>query len=173
MNADRAGANFPIRPSRRDTFADSGESESRNNFPDEQPGVRTRPAIMARSPAVRFEHSRSRQFALDSALKDWVAEAERTRHTEASSNLARWVVTIDGQPYGLEPFWLRVGKVSIPAPVQFTPNPYAYERQRETAWQKQDLQYQIRLRQIDSSVTAAAESLRGKRERERGSATTP
>lgn len=111
---------------------------------------------------------RTRQIILDSALKHWTAEAERTRQVENPGQFGGWIATIDGQKYGLEPGWLRAGKISVPLPpVVFIPEPYGYERQREASWQREDMRRQIRQRLVDSSVTAAATVLRSSRERER------
>lgn len=123
-----------------------------------------RPSLAIMPPPRRLRvgpPARSRQIILDSALKDWIAEAERTRQVENPGQFGRWIATIDGRKYGLEPGWLRAGTFSAPLPpVYFIPEPYAYERQRDASWQRQDMRRQIRQRLIDSSVTAAATRLR-------------
>lgn len=139
----------------------SGASEGDKSSSDLNRAVRPSLVIMPPPRGLSGLPTRTRQVILDSALKDWSAEAERTRQVENQGPFGVWIATIDGRKYGLEPGWLRAGTFSVPLPpVYFLPEPYAYERQRDAAWQRQDMRRQIRQRLIDSAVTAAAVRLR-------------
>lgn len=160
--------NSPIVPPPEKRPGRPNTSEIDNSIRGERRTVGPPSVLVPHSRAVTVRHARSRPFILDSAVKDWTAEAERTRHIENPHQFGSWVATIAGRRYGLEPGWLRAGKVSVPLPpVYFIPEPYAYERQRDASWQRQDMLRQLRQRLIDSSVTAAAARLRSTNDRAR------
>jgi hypothetical protein len=114
---------------------------------------------------------------LDSALKSRVAGFNDSvvANTYVASKFERgdWTVGEGDSKWGIDPQFIRLGKISIPTallgllPMNQQGNPIAYERERNLAAARADIQYHAARAMNEEEFRKAVRALRERKERER------
>ncbi len=116
---------------------------------------------------------------LDSALKSTIAthndSVRAFAHSPGKFERGDWTVGEDGNKWGIDKQYIRLGKVSIPTallallPLNNMPqrNPIAYERERALAAMKADIDYNVARAMTEDDFRKAVKAIRERKDRER------
>ena len=129
--------------------------------------------------AVVAESQLSSAQRLDSALKShistYVDSVRAYAHTPGKFERGDWTVGEDGNKWGIDNQYIRLGKVSIPTallallPLNNMPqrNPIAYERERALAAMRADINYNVARAMSEDDFRKAVKAIRERKDRER------
>lgn len=82
--------------------------------------------------------------AVDTAIRAAIQAHNDSAARSAGRRPGDWTITRGNKRYGMEPFWLHLGSVSIPVPIQFRATLYAEERDRAAAGRHDEIIRQAR-----------------------------
>ena len=140
----------------------------RPSFSD--PRVWVAPTEIVTAPKTPSERLDS---AVASRVREHLDSMAAVTHVPNKFERGDWTVEKGGQKWGIDPKFIRLGKVSIPTailgflPMNAQANPIAYERDKALSAMRADIQWQAQRAMNEDEFRKAVRSIRERKERER------